>query len=282
MDARSDDGVVVDFADAKHRRSASPASSRSVAFIAQDLFRGTGMMETAGHASEPIEIRLDHLCGLTDATVSRLAALAAVGTLSPASAARLALRHAEETRATGASRRSELPAVIDRTDLVVSGHPWGPFALRLGPSSSGAWIGYAASENVDRMVEICPCMRGVVCLLLGRDHRDRTTVRILKSSRWRTVLASRAALQAKGGTREILILGGLPFSGPARSLAIAEIGSALVRASNTKLLAGSAVGNATTIRRLGCTPATRDIFVFMEIAVPGLVDIGGHPGGLVA
>lgn len=79
---------------------------RAVARIASKLTAGRGALDCCAASVPPLPVGLIELTGVSDPTIVRLTLLAIEGTLTPETAARLAMRHAREIG--GASRKSSL------------------------------------------------------------------------------------------------------------------------------------------------------------------------------
>ena len=229
------------------------------------------MLDETASLVRPLPIRLDMLTGLADETVAGLAALAAGGVITSASAARLAMRHAAES----SRERTNLPDVATnrmrhRTiALTLAGDVLAEFSLLLRMDE--AWVGFASPSCLGRLYEICPPDRGSVCMLVGSDARSRTTIRVIARRDWRRCLATREAEQLRT-VHHLLVLGGIPAAGRARSSTLIDLWTA-VRANG-----GSVIDEPGRLksRADGCqhapTKLGRDLLTLIELVMPGLVD----------
>ncbi len=91
-----DDAVIIEFPTGARRSVIGVDARGVVARIAESLSKRLRAAGSGLAAPAPLSIRLDDLSGVADTTIARLSNLAHVGALTPASAARLALRHADE------------------------------------------------------------------------------------------------------------------------------------------------------------------------------------------
>ncbi|MER2266097.1 hypothetical protein [Methylobacterium oxalidis] len=265
-------GIVVDFPTGR-RLEGSARDRKSIRQIASDLARGLAHPGSDPAGIVTLPIRLDELSGISDETIARLSALACDGTITPASAARFALQHARE--AGGSTSRCLRPRASRRghrrLDLTLSGDPFGTFALHLRNGEN--WVGFAPATCLDRLFAVCPDGVGSICLLVGSDAARRTTVRILAADRWRSRLLRLLSIPRGRSVRHVLVLGGLPPGGPSRSCAMATLGNALRKAGSTALR-----GPMARVETAVSAPSRpmRDLLMLIELASPGLVDLGIH------
>lgn len=275
--AMTPSSIIVQFPSGRPLAHASTvlARNRSVAGIVQRLAR-TRRLPKVG-SDEPLAIRLSEFTGVADPTVRQLTALACSGVITPASAGRLALRHADEV--TGRFPRShELAECAAKYALAVVGDPFGQFAFRLHGRS--AWIVFAPADSLVFLSELCPRDRIQVCMLVGCDAEKRITVRLLTSTDWRRRLVTLAGGTSRCGCRHILLLGGLPPHEPDRSATLTGIERAVRRGGNTRLLSSSLRKRSDADRPAGDRDPSREILGMIEIVFPGLVDGPVEVGGL--
>lgn len=272
----ADDAVIIEFPTGVRRSAIGASSPRSVARIAQSLskrFRadGSGLVAPA-----PLSIRLDDLSGVADTTIARLSNLALVGSLTPASAARLALRHADEVcdRKSGAGRPRRSQTGQLEIEATLIGDPFGNFALclRLGEE----WIGYAPTRALNRLFELCPADRGPACLLVGCDSARRTTTRLLAPHDWRQRLSDIVAEPAKRFDGHVLVVGGIPPRGERRRMILCRIEQAVRRGGGIVPQAPRRYARPVRKQSESETKAVRNLLTLIELAFPGLVEVGSN------
>ncbi|EHP93642.1 MAG: hypothetical protein MIN69_02595 [Methylorubrum extorquens] len=271
---------MTDVVELKRSRAASSSTISmpgSVARIVQDLVGGR--RESHGDASPatPLQIRLDELVGLGDRTVARLAALAGRRTLTPESAARLALRHAREINGATPRRQPASGGEVGHQALefTLAGDPFGLFAFRL--QGARTWIGFAQVACIDLLLEVCPAHRGPVCLLLGHDAERRTVVSFVKARDWHCRLSGMVLDHRRRACQHILVLGGLPPRGSIRSSILSDLEQAVRRGGNSALLAAPG-RRARTVRDERAVMLARDLLKMIELTFPGLVEVDRTSG----
>ncbi|AMB44809.1 hypothetical protein Y590_07890 [Methylobacterium sp. AMS5] len=214
-------------------------------------------------------IRLSELVGIGDDTVDRLTWLARDGVLTPASAARLAMRHAAECG--GTPVRLGPSAGNPTYELRLAGDPFGRFAFRL--QGSTAWIVFAPISGVGLLMEFCLRDRIQACLLIGCDSQRRTTVQLLPAVDWRRRLRAFGAGSGRCGSRHVLLLGGLPIREPERSAALAGIECAIRRSGNTELISSRLRKRLNPASSAPPKYISREVLIMIELACPGLVEV---------
>lgn len=98
----------------------------------------------------PVPIRLSEFAGIADPVVRQLCSLALAGIVRPASAGRLALRHAEEMYGPQPTR-PRVPGAAAGYQLALAGDPFGDFAFHLRGRSG--WIAFAPVESLGLLIE---------------------------------------------------------------------------------------------------------------------------------
>ncbi len=269
-------GNVVEFPTGR-RLPCRAGSRQTVAALAKRLAVGARIGPRAGFEHEPLPVDLRDLTGVSDRTVDTLSALAEGRFLTPASAARLAMRHAREIghSSDGPVGTSEASPYSHR--LVLAGDVFGRFAIRIENRTDEAWIGYAALTDLDLLSEVCPAGGDALCLVPAPGTKWRPTVALRKPRDWRADLARLSAGTDRVAERFVLVVGGLAGSGRSRAAAIAGIEDGLrrggMRVRSARCSARSAIATAAERER-----QSRPHLVLIEIACPGLVDVlGGVP-----
>lgn len=272
------DAVVLEFPSGRRRSIGTSGTLRSVASIAESL--STQLRDTEAGVSSlvPLAIRLDELSGLVDPTITRLGVLARTGLLTPASAARLALRHADEVCGRDAGQaflRLRRPGQL-QIETTLVGDVFGGFAL--GYRRGDEWVGVASTRSVDRLHELCPPEPGPACLLVCCDAARRTTVRLLSPIDWRRRLAGLNAIGRQGFDGHVVVVGGLAPRGGRRRAILAGIERGLRRGGAFRPV-GSDRRRGPTRQPTNCeTRAVANLLMLIELAFPGLVD-GERNGG---
>lgn len=264
-------GIIVQFPTGRRLRWGSPTSS--IARLVRSLSGGGQGIDRATALVQPLPIRLDVLTGMDDETIAGLAALAAGGVITSASAARFALRHAAESTV----ERTSLPDVsIDRRIVMTcAGDVFGEFGLLLRMEE--VWVAFAYTSCLGRLYEICPVDPGSICLLIGCDAGSRNTIRVLASRDWRRRLATLGAEQLRSA-HHLLVLGGIPTAGQARSSTLIDLRNA-VRASGSKVFVGGGrMGGSAFGRHRPPTKLGRKLLILIELVMPGLVDVDQSKG----
>ncbi|MBY0254296.1 MAG: hypothetical protein K2X54_23440 [Methylobacterium organophilum] len=263
--------TVVEFPSGRPLARKLPATrrTRSVAEIARRL-SGHQSAPSAKGPDQHLPIRLSDFAGVADSTVRQLSTLALDGVITPASACRLALRHAEEV-----DRPSSTPPRIVRGtfryELALAGDPFGEFAFHM--RGRGGWIVFAPVTSLGLLIEICPPMGTQVCMLVGQRADRRTTVRLLTAKDWRRLAVAFSKGRDRSGTHHVLLLGGLPSREPDRSSALAQIEQALRRGGNTELVLSTLKKHCEADSSLAAQDPSREMLAMIELAFPGLVDV---------
>lgn len=204
-----------------------PGHPGTVAAIANDLFRDLGGRPPLPCRPASIPVRLEALCGVADETVSRLAAVAAAGVLTPESAARLALRHAREIGRGPRGRGQKSLSAPGRYDLHLCGTGPESFAAKIESASGDPWVASATARSFELLLAICPGNGRAICLLVNRAATTGATVRLVTTRSWRNTLIDRSTRPGWRSLRHLLIVGGLPSGRRERSEVAAAIVSRL-------------------------------------------------------
>ena len=271
MNVMKRDGIVIDFATRKIVPSCS-TDPRTVANLARTLCRRAVLADTRTEQLPPLRIRLADLTGVSDLTISRLTALAATGTLSAASAARLALRHAQQIPGRGGLSDHGAIHGSDRMELTVTGDVFGAFALRIESAGIGTWVGMAPGRCLDRLFEACPESGRGICLLVGRSMHRSMTVRLLSGIEWRRMLVSRARRPEWRPVQHVLVVGGLPNAAHAHVIMFRTIEQAVGWRRESVRTENSQQGRRTRTVPAR-SPLEMQVLRLIELALPGVVDI---------
>ena len=271
-------GIVVEFPSGRPvvAGSSRGAPNRSVARMVRRL-SGIGRADTCPEPDAPFPIRLRELAGVNDEIVDSLAGLVRKGIVTPTSAARLAMRHADEC---SPRRPVGRPIATGAAcyELKLAGDPFGQFALHLQGRST--WIVFAPARGLGYLAELSVSLRSQACLLIGSDAGRRITVRLLDPATWRRCIGDLSAGGARCGSRHVLLIGGLPCREPERSCALIEIEHAIRRGGNTVLISSNLrkAGNAGYPAPV--PESARELMTMIELTFPGLIEadasIGGH------
>lgn len=257
------------------RRSVDGSGNRNVAGIVRSLSGRFHGSRAGAEPNAPLPIGLSDLAGIGDETIGRLAGLARDGVITPATAARLAMRHADESGGRCPRRVQEGSNVV-RWEPTPAGDARGRFAIRLRGKT--AWILFSPTAGVDLLAELCLRERIQVCLLMSFDAGGEIIVRLLNSADWRRRLVGIGADANRCDGSQVLLLGGLPLREPDRSRALAGIERAIRRSENTKLISSS-LGKRVDAEMAAPIPdPARELLTMIELAFPGLID-GPAPGG---
>lgn len=259
-------GIVVGFPDGRPLRSAPRGCRGHVAKLVRKLTANRSCRGTA-EPDAPLQIGLCELAGIRDETVTGLSLLARKGIVTPTSAVRLALRHANEC--TGSfGHGAPTPSGAARFELALAGDPFGRFAFRLRGRS--AWLAFAPETGFGLLPELCHREPIQLCVLVGCGANRQTTVSFLTSADW----FRRLDRVAHGGGgqegRDVLLIGGLPTRGPAQVSAFAEIERAFRRGGNTQLV--SSAFRKQAVPGWPVSDGTRELLRLIELACPGLVE----------
>ena len=231
------DAVIIEFPLGSRRAVVAGDASKSVARIAKSLSRRLRLSGQGPVAAAPLSIRLEDLSGVADATIASLSDLARAGSLTSASAARLALRHADEVRgrSSGVSRPNRSRGGQVEIEATLAGDPFGSFALSLRRGDE--WVGLAPMRALDRLFELCPADRGPACLLIGCDAARRPAVRLLAPVDWRQRLSDLASGEASRVEGHVHVIGGLPSQGDRRRVLLYGVEQAVHRSGGVRLSA---------------------------------------------
>jgi len=222
-----------------------------------------------GRMSQPLPIELVALAGIDDETVKGLAALAAEGVLTAATAARLALRHAAETfQAAHRSGRRGTEGRYPELTTTLAGDVFGDFAFRL--RRYDRWLGFANLPAIPYLYEICPPDRNSLCLLIGSDAARRNVVRVSSPQDWRTRLADLHSKADERSEHHVLLIGGLPPAGAERRSILDQLYRGLTAAGSIAVARNNSK-SAPADRRCRSGPGI-EVLMLIEIAMPGLVE----------
>ncbi|WP_331327471.1 hypothetical protein [Methylobacterium fujisawaense] len=221
----------------------------------------------------PLIVALDDLTGVSDVTVDLLTSLAEDRVLSPASAARLAMRHAHEVGPPRHRAAGNPQALTYSHHLMLAGDLFGRFALRIEERASGAWVACATFATLDLLSEVCPMDGTPFCILPGIEGQSPPSIIVRMPRNWRIELASRATGTDRAAERHVLVVGGLPDTGRRRATIVAGVRDGLRRR-------GFRVQPRHSSSFAPETPNERNrqayrYLVLIEIAFPGLIRVLG-------
>lgn len=224
---------------------------------------------------QPLPIRLNEFAGVADATIRQLSSLALGGVVTPASACRLALRHAEEV---GGPRKNQPLVAVGaiRYELALAGDPFGEFAFHL--RGRGGWIVFAPVTSLGLLTELCPSVGIQACMLIGCGADRRSTVRLLTAKDWHRRIVALSNGRSRCGSHHVLLLGGLPSREPERSSALSGIEQAVHRGGNTRLVLSTLKKRSGTDGSIRSQDHSREMLAMIELAFPGLVDVPAPTG----
>lgn len=269
--------IVVEFPSGRPLARRSPAAPRrrSVAELVRSLSRRRSP-PTATEPDQPLPIRLSEFAGVADSTVRQLCSLAMGGVVTPASACRLAMRHAQEV---DGPRKSRPPAAVGAVgyELALAGDPFGEFALHL--RGRGGWIVFAPVTSLGLLAELCPGVGIQACMLVGCGADRRSTVRLLTAKDWQRRIVALSTGRSRCGSHHVLLLGGLPSREPERSSALTGIEQAVHRGGNTRLVFSTLRKRSEADRSVHFLDHSREMLAMIELAFPGLVDVPAPAGG---
>jgi hypothetical protein len=269
--------IVVEFPSGRPLARRSPAAPRrrSVAELVRSL-SGRRSPSTATEPDQPLPIRLSEFAGVADSTVAQLCSLALGGVVTPASACRLAMRHAEEV---GGARRTRPPPEggTIRYELALAGDPFGEFAFHL--RGRGGWIVFAPVTSLGLLAELCPTAGVQACMLVGCGADRRSTVRLLTAKDWHRRIVALSKGRSRCGSHHVLLLGGLPSREPERSSALTGIERAVHRGGNTRLVFSTLRKRSEADRSVPSQDCPREMLAMIELAFPGLVDVPAPAAG---
>lgn len=246
---------------------------RPVALLVRKLAAGARIRDLEpGHRHLAME--LCDLAGVSDQTVEVLTALAQSGVVTPASAARLAMRHASEIGSLPCGTAIACEACDHGHHLALAGVVSGRFAVRIEDRTTGAWVARGTFAGLEFLLDVCPKGRGSFYLLPEFDAAARNSVVLRKPRDWRSDLTCLVQRIGFRGDRQILIVGGVPRSGQERAAVIGGIADGLRRS-------GMLVRTKCPTPRVGIVSPNvgerraRGHLVLIETAFPGLVVSGG-------
>ncbi|MBY0253957.1 MAG: hypothetical protein K2X54_21690 [Methylobacterium organophilum] len=251
----------------------SDFSRRTVAALAKALSIDRSMCPGSGRRS--LHVSLQELAGLSDRTIDLLADLAERRVLTPASAARLAMRHAHELGGRRPAAPGEPAAARHSHHLALVGDPFDRAALRMEDRTNGSWVACATLATLDLLYEVCPTGIGPVSLVLGPEGRPQPAIALRRSRDWCNDLARLAERAGRSADQHVLVLGGLPGPGRDRALVLAGIEDGLRRGGlNIRARTGlSRMEMGTALER---ADRARRHLVLIEIVFPGLVGMEGE------
>lgn len=246
---------------------------KTVALLARKLVAGARLLRLE-QKCRPLPIELRDLTGVADQTVDVLTALARSRVLTPASAARLAMRHAIEIGRFPSRIAGACETCRRCHRLMLAGDVFGRSAFRIEDPTGDAWVARGTSAGLDLLFEVCPGGSGSFYLLLTPDPEAPPTIDLRKPRNWRADLARLAHGSERSVERQILVVGGLPRSNRHRVAIIAGIEDALLRGGMGFRVDHSShsVGIATACER--ALQARRHLSL-IQIAFPGLVALHG-------
>nr|WP_246681632.1 hypothetical protein [Methylobacterium sp. L1A1] len=262
--------VVVEFPSGRPvgRGTTTDRRRRNVAGIVGSL-SGRRPPPSATEHDQPLSINLSDIAGIADDTVRRLRSLALAGIITPASACRLALRHADEV---GGARAKQLPARgTIRYELALAGDPFGAFACHLRGRSG--WIVFAPTTGLGLLAEVCPDVGIKACLLIGVGADGRSTLRVTTAKDWRRRISALASGNSRCGPHHVLLLGGPPSRELRHSSILAEIERAVRRNGQTRLVRSISGERLDVGRTVSSEASMRDMLSMIELAFPGLLDV---------
>lgn len=266
-------GIIVEFPTG--RRLPCPASDRkTVAALAKRLAIGLRIQPRLSLECQPLSVELRDLSGVSDRTIDTLASLAEARALTPASAARLAMRHAREIGHPAQGSAATLQASPSGHLLVLAGDVFGRFAFRIEDPTDGAWVAYATLADLSLLSDVCPPGGGALCLVPDYTSEKQPTIVLRRPRDWRTDLAQLPGCADQATERRVIVVGGLASSGWCRTVAIAGIADGLrrggMRVRAARCSAGARIATAGERER-----QARRYLVLIEIAFPGLVEVLG-------
>lgn len=245
---------------------------QTVAALVKRIATRSGLRPTA-RKRHPLTVALEDLTGVSDATINLLTSLAEGRVLSPASAARLAMRHTHEIGQPRNGSAGTPQALTYSHHLMLAGDLFGRFAFRIEERASGAWIACATFANLDLLSEVCPMDGTPFCILPGIEGHSPPSIIVRMPRNLRIELASRATGTDRAAERHVLVVGGLPDSGRRRATIVAGVRDGLRRG-------GFRVQPRHSSSFAPETPSERNRqayrhLVLIEMAFPGLIRVLG-------
>ena len=125
---------------------------------------------------QPLSIELRDLTGVADETVDMLSALARSRVLTPATAARLAMRHAFEIGRPWSEAAGAHDARPHGQRFIFAGDVFGRFAIRIEDRASCAWVARSGFADLDLLCGLCPPESGTLQLVHSLDPNGRPTI----------------------------------------------------------------------------------------------------------
>jgi hypothetical protein len=251
-----------------------PAKARKmVAIMVRKLAAGVRLRQP-GPGRQPISVQLRDLTGVADETVDTLASLAGSRVLTPATAARLALRHAFEIGRPYSEAAGAHEARTHGHRLVLAGDVFGSFAIRIEDRASGAWVARSRFSDLDLLSGLCPAGSVSLHLMTGPDAGDPPVIDVRAPRARRVDPAHSADGSDRIKERQLLIVGGLPSSTRRRAAVVAGIEDAL-RRGGMRVRTSNASSRIATAGAEEWAREARRHLVLIEIACPGLVGASG-------
>lgn len=213
------------------------------------------------------------MSGVSDETVVHLANLAFNGVITPASAARLAIRHAIQLQTPRSQwrGRADRNFGISRLQVAMAGDPFGNYALCYGPTEAGLWIGSAPVRNMDFLPEVCPKSGCGFFVLVGIDSRRRPVAGILDAIRRPCSLKGLLRTERWRFVEHVLVVGGqIPTRSQDQRLLLCDVREAVRRSGYARVIGSRATGAARP-EGLRESPLAPDALLLLELAFPGLV-----------
>lgn len=251
-----------------------PSAGRTTVAALVKRLASRGRLRPPEPKHRPLSIGLADLTGISDGTLDLLTALAARRILTPASAARLAMRHASELGDPRFRRASCRREATYSHHIVLAGDLFGRSAFRVEERASGAWVACATFAAFDLLSDVCPVDGLPFCILPGLDGETTPSIVLRRPREWRSELAALAEDIDRSAERHLLVVGGLPDSGGRRAAIFSGVEDGLRRAGlRVRSSRRSArVAIETTEER---ARQARPYLVLIEIAFPGLVRVPG-------
>ncbi|GJD89362.1 hypothetical protein BHAOGJBA_2889 [Methylobacterium hispanicum] len=223
---------------------------------------------------QPLSIELRDLTGVADETVDMLSALARSRVLTPATAARLAMRHAFEIGRPWSEAAGAHDARPHGQRFIFAGDVFGRFAIRIEDRASCAWVARSGFADLDLLCGLCPPESGTLQLVHSLDPNGRPTIDV-SMARLRLDDQRRADHgQDPSEKRQVVWVGGLPLSAQRRALAVAGIEDALRHGGTQVRTAAPWSCNFPAGEVERAREARRHLFL-IGIACPGLVGTTG-------
>ncbi|MCE4225015.1 hypothetical protein HCU64_14740 [Methylobacterium sp. C25] len=263
-------GKIIQFPTGETVKHVGPGS---VFDIASQLHRKLGRRGALPRRPAALSIRLEALCGVADATIRRLSVLAAAGSITHETAARLALRHAREIGADRSPPSAKIRGVPSVYDLHVAGQAPDYFALRIASGDGAPWIGSAARHSYGKLLRVCPD-GSAICLLVGRAQGGPIPVRLVMTPSWQVTMVGRSMRPNWWTLKHILVVGGLPAEPTDDSDVTAAVVAHLRSRPHLRVLPGGRAVQPDAPRDATAIQVVR----LLAIALPGLLTVDHHGG----